>query len=529
MPPSSATSSSIPAVPTSTSSVGPSGSDTLPTPESPPVVSLRRRNAAQSRSHGMAYRASAIQRQGKRTSSASATLHQVGPYSCSQSMDITTLTKVLAGYFGGSQDTLHARSLSVILNVHHASSTEAPDELSSTLSSEQMPSRSNSIATLLDDALGPYIFTPEQLRDDRLHLSRWTNAYPHYRPAEGYFNQSQPVFGQPQTTPDGWPSTGYVEMERGRRLLLGWGSVDPQMRGYDFSADRDIIFHSGSLSSVRDVSTANGSIGSGCLLNLETMTPDPRSSWVAAPLPNLNETHELSLLSRNFSACGISPLVNSTLFNKTADVDIEPYRNISLSSVWSWSADEPHGAFTATGEDGSGTDRCAVMDLALSGGWRATDCNARRYAACRVGSSPYQWRMSSRQVAYHHAPGACPEGTTFGIPRTGLENSYLYSYLRSQPSLDVASETSSSRSVWVDFNSIDVHTCWVTDGASELCPYHSDEASGIPKRRIIIPTIAAVVVLLVAALTLFVKCNANRRNSRRRRVIEGWEYEGVPS
>jgi hypothetical protein len=443
-------------------------------------------------------------------------------------MDITALTEVLAGYFGQSQDTLHARLLSVILNVHRASSTEASDEPASTPSSDQMPTAANYLGTLLDDALGSYIFTPERLREDRLQLSRWTNVAPRFRPAEGYFSKSEAVFGQAQTTADGWPSAGYVEMERGRRLLLGWGNVDPQMRGYDFSADGEIIFERVILLSVRDVGTGNGSVESGCLFNPERLTPDPSSSWVTAELPNLDATHELSRLSRNLSACGISPLVNSTLFNKTADVDIEPYRNISLSSVWSWSPDEPHDAFSSTGGNGSGT-RCAVIDLGLSGGWRAADCNARRYAACRVVASPYEWRMSSRQVTYHNAPNACPDGTTFAIPRTGLENSYLHSYLRSQGSLDATSETSSSRSVWVDFNSINVYTCWVVGGASALCPYHSDDASSIEKRRIVIPAIAAVVVLLVAALTLFVKCNANRRNSRRRRVIEGWEYEGVPS
>jgi len=50
------------------------------------------------------------------------------------------------------------------------------------------------------------------------------------------------------------------------------------------------------------------------------------------------------------------------------------------------------------------------------------------------------------------------------------------------------------------------------------------------RREVLIPTIAAIIVLLLTALTLFVKCNVNRRMSRRRKRGEGgWDYEGVPS
>ena len=85
------------------------------------------------------------------------------------------------------------------------------------------------------------------------------------------------------------------------------------------------------------------------------------------------------------------------------------------------------------------------------------------------------------------------------------------------------------RQVWVDFNSLDIASCWVKGGPEARCPYASDPQQ-LQKKTVLVATIWGIVICVVAALTLFVKCNANQRNSRRRkRVIEGWEYEGVPS
>jgi hypothetical protein len=48
---------------------------------------------------------------------------------------------------------------------------------------------------------------------------------------------------------------------------------------------------------------------------------------------------------------------------------------------------------------------------------------------------------------------------------------------------------------------------------------------------VVIPTVAGVIVFLLAILTITVKCAANRQNTRRRRKRGegGWDYEGVPS
>ena len=169
------------------------------------------------------------------------------------------------------------------------------------------------------------------------------------------------------------------------------------------------------------------------------------------------------------------------------------------------------------------------MDIssAYAGHWRVEDCPNQYRAACRVDNGPYEWVLSSNQVSFYDAPFSCPDDAVFSAPRTGLENHYLYSYvLSSRVPINTDEEATG---IWINFNSLDIATCWVTSGPNGPCPYFVDE-SAKQSRQILVPTIGAIIVFVLTALTIFVKCNVNRRNSRtRRRGDGGWDYEGVPS
>jgi hypothetical protein len=130
-------------------------------------------------------------------------------------------------------------------------------------------------------------------------------------------------------------------------------------------------------------------------------------------------------------------------------------------------------------------------------------------------------------VSFYDAPYSCPDNSTFSPPRTGLENRYLYhSVLSSGVKINTAEEATG---IWINLNSLDIATCWVATGPNGTCPYYVDE-SAEQSRQVLVPTIGAIIAFLLTALTIFVKCNANRRNSRtRRRGDGGWDYEGVPS
>jgi hypothetical protein len=148
--------------------------------------------------------------------------------------------------------------------------------------------------------------------------------------------------------------------------------------------------------------------------------------------------------------------------------------------------------------------RCAVVNPISSGRWRVNDCGRR---------------VASHSTSYGFASQACPSGTTFSAPRTGPENLYLYRKMLERSGDD------RDTPVWSDFSSMNTEGCRVTGGPNATCPYFDNTADG-RRRTVLVPIIAAIIILL----TVFVKCNANRRVSRRRkRARRGWEYEGVPS
>jgi hypothetical protein len=233
----------------------------------------------------------------------------------------------------------------------------------------------------------------------------------------------------------------------------------------------------------------------------------------------------------NFTACGLSPVLNTTLFNETADTNVSHYRNVSLSTGWAWAIGEPQGAAYSGGENASQIDRCAVMDLSLKGRWRVANCSDVRRAACRVDHSPFSWTLSGSTASYSDVASSCPSGSVFSVPRTALENTYLYETLISElgPAINPRSTDPTLSDIYVDFNSLNVESCWVSGGPGAVCPYAADTAQ-LERQTVWFAAVAGIVICIITALTLFVKCNANRRNSRRRkRIIEGWEYEGIPS
>ncbi|KAK2752177.1 hypothetical protein FQN55_008067 [Onygenales sp. PD_40] len=450
----------------------------------------------------------------------------VGSYTCTESIDVSLLVRLLAEYFTATQDTLNAHMLFIMLNMHAARSADNPDEPSHAPSAGNLPAGSQLLGSLFSAALDSYMYTPKQLNQERSNLNQsWYYVPRHQQPIAEYFtthSNSKNIL----STPDGWPCESYVEIERARRLLLGWGTVDKQMKDYDFNSDDEHIFARGSLSSSIKITTSDedGTLDSGCLYNPNST--DLGDSWAQSIVTQQDPDDDIHSLCTELMSCGISPMINSTLHNKTADQDINLYRNATVSSVWSWAPGQPDP------EDSSTLShyRCALADISLRGHWRSAGCSEELYGACRIGNQPYGWTLTTERAEYADVGGYCPENSTLAVPRTGLENTYLYHYLLSQDKdkLDPDGGDESEHSVWLDLNSLDVSTCWVSGGPGAQCPYEVDE-NAVQRRAVLVPTVAAIIVLIITALTVFVKCSSNRRNSRRTRVIEGWEYEGVPS
>jgi hypothetical protein len=472
------------------------------------------------------------------------TVYELGQYRCSDDLDPWTLAEVLVGYFEDTNSQLTVYTSYLVLNLHVAASESTPDEPPPKITGGDLPKGSERVGALLGHALGDLIYSPAQLASDRANLNdSWYRVEQSYMPITEYFTVNENEAGI-QSTPDGWPSSKYIQLANRDRVLIEYGTIDPQLADYDLTADSDSIYPPGYLTGTKGTSTnvsatTNGTLASGCRYELgATDVAQANSSWAvssAIPVPDdLSADASMAALSSVISgmtACGLTPMLNDTILGSTADTEIEHYRNISLSASWAWATGEPHDANYAGGDGDPKYDRCAIMDLTLDGHWRSTNCTEERRGACRIGNSPFSWVLSDKPAYFSNVSETCPEGSSFAVPRTGLENKYLYEQLLALPKakIDPASSNAQLREVYVSFNSIDVTSCWVSGGYGAACPYASDPQQ-IERRTVLVAAVAGIIILVIAALTFFVKCNANRRNSRRgKRVIEGWEYEGVPS
>jgi hypothetical protein len=451
---------------------------------------------------------------------AATTMTTAGPYACTDSIDFPVLTGVLAEYMKNSSDTLHAFITYLTINLHVAAPFSTPLKPGNALNSSLFPTN-QLISNLLSVNLSSYLYTPTLLREDRANLNATWYADGE-SPDGAYLNTTRDGKGQ-LSTENGWPTASFLEFtNRAYRLLAEFGQVDSQLGLYNLTGDEAMIFPPKSLESSQSVqSDVSGNVN--CFFNSnEPSISGGNNSWAVST--QLQSTLGFGLSATNLTSCGVSPVLNETLFNTTADSNITAYQAVAYSSIWSWLPNEPR--VIAPSADNSARLRCSAFDGSVDGRWRVADCTEHHFAACRVADEPYVWRISSTKTTYSSSDTICPAGSSFAVPRTALENRHLLEAM-SQRSGDDAKD----KTLWLNFNSLDVERCWVF-GVNSLCPYKSS-AGDITRRAVIVPTVAAVIVFVIAALTVFIKCAANRQKSqrgrRRRRADDGWDYEGVPS
>lgn len=333
------------------------------------------------------------------------------------------------------------------------------------------------------------------------------------------------------STPNGWPSESYIELERGKRLLVGYGNIDPQMSDYNFSGDATAIFPKDYVGTQRVVTVDSSSdITSGCFFTPDVSSLSAvNSSWAITSLANGSIVTGSSLASlfkqaRNLTACGISPILNGTLNNATADENFSIYEAFVNTTIWSWGApsDQPLNSSTS---DGYHDYRCATLN-ATSGYWQTADCSGSHYGACRYEDQPYAWNITDAHAPYINVDLGCDDNTSFDVPRTALEKTYLLSTWRGK--LKSSDDNDDGPLLWLNFNDLDIAGCWVI-GQNGSCPYNNTPSSDT--REVVVPTIAGIIVFILVIFTVLVKCAGNRQKSKRRRkrADDGWDYEGVPS
>lgn len=478
------------------------------------------------------------------------TLYQLGRYQCSKALDFQFFTSLVKGYLDATENTLQANVLYIDINLHAALTFDNNKNSTLPSTSQSLPSSSENLGLLLNAVLSTYMYPASQLFADRENLNHsWYSVPRSQYPIAEYFTSNTNTDGS-HSSPDGWPSEWYIQVSAHKRLLVGWGAIDSNMQGYNQDNDSDTIFSLGTIQADRQY-TANQdeNLSAGCFFQQDnTAISSTNSSWASSNLPSSDlSISELSLLASNLTSCGISPILNQTLSSTSASQNLSLYHTLPMASIWNWAPSEPRNASTESSTnstDKASNFRCALLDLrpnSSPGRWRVADCTAQYPAACRISNHPYRWAVSPDPVPFSSASSACPDNSTFAVPRTALENTYLYHTLLTQRHYSTSSNPSlSSDGVWLDFNSLSVSACWVTGGPDTGCPYTTNGNNGgggsgtsdQQQRTVIVPIIASIIALVITALTLFVKCNVNRRLSRRgrrKRGEGGWDYEGVPS
>jgi hypothetical protein len=450
-------------------------------------------------------------------------------YDCSTSTNLDLLLGILFEHFDATNTDVNATMVTLSLKVRAATSSSRSFGDMTPLTGDDLPQNNSRLGSKFMDNLGGLLYTPSQLASQRSILNNpggWLEVEESNQPSTSYFTvQGDPI----ESSPNGWPGEGYIEILNYKRLIVGIDSVDAQMAEYDFSADAATIFPTGYIDVTRPVSiSANGSIGSGCFFDpAQTSLASTNSSWAVSSVAQEQSSTSSDLQTiydqaNNLIRCGISPILNMTLAGRTADQDYQPYQAYAQNAIWSWSAGQPGNA---SAEASTVNDRCAALNSS-SGHWQVSNCAGYFPGACQSTTQPYVWNISSPATQYYKVDDACPEGTSFSFPATALENAYLLQQWRVQ----LGSNPDPAGSLlWIDYNDLDVATCWVT-GRNTTCPYGGDSSNDHTK-ELVVPTVAGAIILLVTVLTLLAKCAGNRQNSkrRRRRGDDGWDYEGVPA
>lgn len=456
------------------------------------------------------------------------------PYTCTDSLNLELLTTQLLEYLKKTDSVLEAHLIFIILNLHSSAIINSTVLINSV--PKTLPNYDNLVGKTLSLNFSSYLYTPDNLKDDRTNLNEsWYKVTQRYQTSSDYYIENVDEDGV-LFSEDGWPAESYIEFALGKRVLLGWGSIDSQMDKYNFSGDTEIIFPSNYLKNenININITSNGELTEGCFLKNETQAIssvnsswaiEPRFSNFIYPTSESDDLKSLLYLTSNIKICGISPFLHIDLLNTTA-VDPQQYRTYINSISWSWAPNEPRSYKISSTDDSTDSHfRCATANLSLSGRWAVANCSQNIFAACRAHGQPYKWLISRRATTFDMAHKICPQGYNFAAPRTALENAYLLEEMR-RNEVDWDGEVK----CWVAFESRDIEGCWVVGGKNNTCPYAADRTTleTIRKRTLLIPTTAAIIILVLTALTILAKAARNRREGRRLRRQQSVAYEGVP-
>jgi len=259
-----------------------------------------------------------------------------------------------------------------------------------------------SLSNQINTTLGDWLYTPTELASERQNINSTflSDTDNPIVDIPAYYSVNINNVTQIASTPNGWPSTRYLFETQGRRLFVGFGSIEVPSTDYDTSEDISIIFPSGTFDRGTSLvpSTSIQSQPEVCLgppgqvfgpsgsLNFNSSNSTGNYSFALSAAPNLNDALSYSSL-QSIVSCGLSPIITSPL-QDTFSGNSSPIDPIA-GTIWSWlPPDEPKNTSLPL----NGTENvvaCAAL-LADTGRWVVLDCNTELSLACRVDNQAYE-------------------------------------------------------------------------------------------------------------------------------------------
>ena len=319
-------------------------------------------------------------------------------YSCAPGANLDTLFNALKSILSRTDNQLRQAGL-IFLNLN----LNALPSLSTRNDTTDLSiSSDSSISDQINKTLSDWLYTPASLARERQNIN-----------ATFLSDTANPIIDIPAfydviinnetniaSTPNGWPTTRHLFETSGRRLLIGFGSINLPSSFYDVTQDTSFVFPPGTFGGQSQLIPANSItnryhsclgpdgvvFGSSGEVDFNSTTTTSNNSFAISQSTTLNNPLSYDSL-QSIVSCGLSPIVNTPLRDVNSG-NSSPFNPIA-GTIWSWlPPSEPKN----TSLPANGTENvvaCAAL-LADSGHWVVLDCNAELSLACRVDNKAYQ-------------------------------------------------------------------------------------------------------------------------------------------
>jgi hypothetical protein len=323
-------------------------------------------------------------------------------YSCAPGANLDTLLNTLRSILTRTDNQLRQAGLIFLnLNLHALPSLTARND-----TTDLSISSDSSLSDQINKTLSDWIYSPTSLAKERqdINATFLSDTANPIIDISAFYDVIIDNETDIASTPNGWPTTRHLFETAGRRLLIGFGSINLPSGFYDITQDTSIVFPPGTFGGQSQLIPANSItnrldsclgpngvvFGSSGEVDFNSTATTANNSFAISQSTTLNDPLSYNSL-QSIVSCGLSPIVN-TPFQNINSGNSSPFNPIA-GTIWSWlPPSEPKN----TSLPANGTENvvaCAAL-LADSGHWVVLDCNVELSLACRVDNKAYEVQPS---------------------------------------------------------------------------------------------------------------------------------------